>query len=144
MNSGYATDGSNESNLNKRSCSDDGAAAASTTVHNKRNESKSAGKKHPIPLEVSKAVADQHIASLDPGLHKLLAKHAHAVLATYATYSLAESNYTRENKDRNYIPQPYRITLTLQPTPAWQHLIGLNIRRGNQQQLLKMQAASEI
>ena len=116
MNSGYATDGSDGSNSNKRSRSDDGAAARSTTTRNKRDDSKSGGKKHPTPLEVGKAVADQYIASLHPGLHKLLEKHAHAVLGAYTTYFRAESKYTRENNDTNYIPQSCRITLALQPT----------------------------
>ena len=61
-------------------------------------------------------MADRHIASLHPGLHKLLAKHAYAVLEAYATYFWAELKYTRENNDQNYIPQPCRITLALQPT----------------------------
>ena len=116
MNSGYATDGSDGSNPNKRSRSDDGAAATSTTVRKKRNESSNGGGKHPPPLEVGKAVADRHIASLHPGLHKLLAKHAYAVLEAYASYFWAELKYTRENNDQNYIPQPCRITLDLQPT----------------------------
>ena len=111
MNSGYGTDGLNGSNSNKHSQSDDGAAAASTTVRNKRSESISLGGKHRTPLEVGKAVADQHIVSLHPGLHKLLAKYAHAVLGVYATYFQAESKYTRENNNRNYIPQLCQITL---------------------------------
>ena len=85
-------------------------------MRKKRNESRSGGEKHPTPLEVGKAVADRHIASLHPGLHKLLAKHAYAVLEAYATYFWVESKYTRENNDQNYIPQPCRITLALQPT----------------------------
>ena len=108
MNSGYATDGSDGSNPNKRSRSDDGAAATSTTVRKKRNESKRWGEKHPTPLEVGKAVDDQHIASLHPGLqaglHKLLAKNANAVLGAYATFFWVESKYIRENNDSNYIP----------------------------------------
>ena len=116
MNSGYATDGSDGSNPNKRSRSDDGAAATSITVRKKRNESNNGGGKHPTPLEVGKVVADRHIASLHPGLHKLLAKHAYAVLEAYANYFRAELKYTRENNDQNYIPQPCRITLALQLT----------------------------
>ena len=113
MNSGYATDGLNGSSPNKRSCSDDGDAAASTTVHNKHQKM---GGKYPIPLKVDKTVAGPYIASLNPGLHKVLAKYAHAVLWAYATYFWAESEYTRENNDSNYIPQLCRITLALQPT----------------------------
>ena len=53
---------------------------------------------------------------LHPGLHRLLAKHAHAALGAYSTYFWAEPKYTRDNNDRNYIPQPCQITLALQPT----------------------------
>ena len=95
MNSGYATDGSDGSNPNKRSRSDDGAAATSTTVRTKCSESKSGWERHPTPLEVGKAVADQHITLLHSGLHKLLAKHAYAVLEAYATY-FGRNQSTRE------------------------------------------------
>ena len=115
MNFGYTTDVLNGSNSSKRSYSKDGATDASTTTHNERTTSTSGGDKHPPPIEVGKAVADQHIMLLHPGLHKHLAKHAHAVLGAYAAYFWAEAKYTRENNDRNYIPQPCQISLALQP-----------------------------
>ena len=71
---------------------------------------------HRTPLEVGKAVADQHIALLQSGLPKLLAKYAHAILGAYATYFWAESKYTRENNNHNYIPQSCQILFALQPT----------------------------
>ena len=86
MNSGYAADGSNGCNPNKRSRSNGEATTASTTTHNKRNTSTSGGDKHPTLLEVGKVAADQHIVSLHPGLHKLLGKHAHAVIGAYVAY----------------------------------------------------------
>ena len=53
---------------------------------------------------------------IHPGLHKLCRKYAHADIVMYATYCSADAKYTKDNNDQNYVPQPCRIVLALQPT----------------------------
>jgi len=122
MTNGYATDNSNGSNKRRRrGAADDDARERPDGQQQLPPGSKQAGTSNVIPktpFEAGTAAYSQYVESLDESYRKLFRKHAAAVLQAYATHFNAKSNFLRERDDDDYVPQPCRHVLTLQPKKA--------------------------
>ena len=132
MNSGYTTDESNGYNPKKLSRSDDGAAVTSTTVRNKRNESKSGGRNTPHRLKLAKQwpINTLHCSTTDyidslPNMPMPSSGRTPPIFgrnqSTGERIATAITSHSRA-----------RLCWRYNRRHAWQNLMGLKIRQGSQ------------